>query len=68
MIQVYVDKVRLGAKRRAHYLELKDKPAVTRDGVDITLYHNSGLVQDLYMLQDTGAAGVGLFRTELQFD
>jgi phosphotransferase system enzyme I (PtsP) len=67
MIQVYVDKVRLGAKRRAHYLELKDKPSVTRDGHAITLYHNSGLVADLPMLQDTGAAGVGLFRTELQF-
>lgn len=67
MIQVYVDKVRLGAKRRAHYLELKDKPSVTRDGVAVTLYHNSGLVADLPMLHDTGAEGVGLFRTELQF-
>ncbi|WP_421762406.1 phosphoenolpyruvate--protein phosphotransferase [Devosia sp.] len=67
MIQVYVDKVRLTAKRRAHYLELKDKPAITRDGVAITLLHNSGLVADLPMLDDTGAAGVGLFRTELQF-
>ena len=67
MIQVYVDKVRLGAKRRAHYLELKDKPAITRDGHEITLLHNSGIVADLPMLQDTGASGVGLFRTELQF-
>ncbi len=67
MIQVYVDKVRIGAKRRAHYLELKDKPAVTRDGVEITLLHNSGIVADLPMLHDTGASGVGLFRTELQF-
>ncbi|WP_417307749.1 phosphoenolpyruvate--protein phosphotransferase [Devosia sp.] len=67
MVQVYVDKVRLNAKRRAHYLELKDKPSITRDGVEVQLYHNSGLVADLPMLQDTGAAGVGLFRTELQF-
>ncbi|MDB5540375.1 MAG: peptidase [Devosia sp.] len=67
MIQVYVDKVRLGAKRRAHYLELKDKPAITRDGVEVTLLHNSGIVADLPMLQETGASGVGLFRTELQF-
>jgi phosphotransferase system enzyme I (PtsP) len=65
--QNYVDKVRLGAKRRAHYLELKDTPSVTRDGVAITLLHNSGLVADLPMLDDTGAEGVGLFRTELQF-
>ncbi|HWA17446.1 MAG TPA: phosphoenolpyruvate--protein phosphotransferase [Devosia sp.] len=65
--QNYIDKVRLSAKRRAHYLELKDKPAVTKDGVTITLLHNSGLVADLPMLRDTGAEGVGLFRTELQF-
>jgi phosphotransferase system, enzyme I, PtsP len=67
MVQVYVDKVRLTAKRRAHYQTLKHMPAVTRDGVEVTLYHNSGLVADLPMLEDTGAAGVGLFRTELQF-
>ncbi|RYE86697.1 MAG: phosphoenolpyruvate--protein phosphotransferase [Hyphomicrobiales bacterium] len=65
--QTYVDKVRLSAKRRAHYLTLKDKPSVTRDGVNVTLLHNSGLVADLPMLNDTGAVGVGLFRTELQF-
>jgi phosphotransferase system enzyme I (PtsP) len=67
VVQVYVDKVRLGAKRRAHYRELKDVPSVTRDGIPITLYHNSGLVADLPMLEETGAEGVGLFRTELQF-
>ncbi|KFL29886.1 peptidase [Devosia riboflavina] len=65
--QTYVDKVRISAKRRAHYAALKDKPSVTKDGVDITLLHNSGLVADLPMLDDTGASGVGLFRTELQF-
>jgi phosphotransferase system enzyme I (PtsP) len=65
--QVYVDKVRLSAKRRAHYRELRDKPSVTRDGTQITLLHNSGIVADLPMLNDTGAQGVGLFRTELQF-
>ena len=65
--QTYVDKVRLSAKRRAYYLTLKDKPSVTRDGINVTLLHNSGLVADLPMLNDTGAAGVGLFRTELQF-
>jgi phosphotransferase system enzyme I (PtsP) len=40
---------------------------VTRDGVRITLLHNSGIVADLPMLHETGAEGVGLFRTELQF-
>jgi phosphotransferase system enzyme I (PtsP) len=65
--QVYVERVRVSARRRAHYRELADRPSVTRDGVDITLLHNSGLVADLPMLDETGAAGVGLFRTELQF-
>jgi phosphotransferase system enzyme I (PtsP) len=65
--QSYADKVRLTAKRQAHYLELRGKPSVTRDGVGVTLLHNSGLVADLHMLDDTGAEGVGLFRTELQF-
>lgn len=65
--QTYVDKVRVSAKRRAHYAALKNKPSVTKDGIDITLLHNSGLVADLPMLDDTGAKGVGLFRTELQF-
>lgn len=65
--QTYIDKVRVSARRRAHYAALKNKPSITRDGVDITLLHNSGLVADLPMLDDTGASGVGLFRTELQF-
>jgi phosphotransferase system enzyme I (PtsP) len=65
--QTYIDKVRISARRRAHYAALKNKPSVTRDGIEITLLHNSGLVADLPMLDDTGAAGVGLFRTELQF-
>jgi phosphotransferase system enzyme I (PtsP) len=40
---------------------------VTKDGVEVTLQINAGLVVDLPHLAETGAAGVGLFRTELQF-
>jgi phosphotransferase system enzyme I (PtsP) len=65
--QSYVDKVRITARRQAHYLALRGRPSVSQDGSEITLLHNSGLVADLPMLNDTGAAGVGLFRTELQF-
>lgn len=63
----YIDKVRLSAKRRAHYAALKGKPAITRDGVEISLLHNSGLLADMVTLDETGADGIGLFRTELQF-
>ena len=63
----YVEKLRLRAKRQEKYTRLRDLPARTRDGVRITLLHNSGLVADLPALGKTGAEGVGLFRTELQF-
>ncbi|MCD7061239.1 phosphoenolpyruvate--protein phosphotransferase [Pelagibacterium xiamenense] len=63
----YADKVRLSAKRRAHYAALRDKPAITTDGEPITLLHNSGLLADMDALKETGADGIGLFRTELQF-
>lgn len=64
---IYVDKVRLRARRQEQYEALRSKPSVTKDGVAITLLHNSGLVADLPALDETGAEGVGLFRTELQF-
>lgn len=63
----YVEKVRLSAKRRAHYAALKDKRPVTRDGIEIGLFQNSGLLADMGTLAETGADGIGLFRTELQF-
>ncbi len=53
--------------RRAHYQALKDLPAVTRDGVAVSLLLNSGLLLDLPSLNDSSADGIGLYRTELAF-
>ncbi len=63
----YAEKARLRARRQAQYRLLRDKPAVTRDGVEIALQLNAGLLVDLPHLEETGARGIGLFRTELQF-
>jgi phosphotransferase system enzyme I (PtsP) len=63
----YAEKARLRARRQEQYLKLRDVPAVTRDGVAINLQLNAGLLVDLPHLEDTGATGIGLFRTELQF-
>jgi phosphotransferase system, enzyme I, PtsP len=52
---------------RAELAALKDLPAVSRDGQQITLLLNAGLPLDLDSLAMTGAQGVGLFRTEFQF-
>jgi phosphotransferase system enzyme I (PtsP) len=47
--------------------ELKDIPAVTRDGVRINLRANIGLVSDVSVAQKNGAEGVGLYRTEFPY-
>jgi phosphotransferase system enzyme I (PtsP) len=54
-------------RRRAEFVRLKDTPAITRDGAKITLLMNAGLAVDLETLDETGAEGIGLFRTEFQF-
>ncbi len=63
----YAERVKLRARRQAQYHALRDKPCVTRDGCKITLMINAGLAIDLPHIEETGAAGIGLFRTELQF-
>jgi phosphotransferase system enzyme I (PtsP) len=62
----YADRVRLRARRQAQYAELRGKPCVTKDGEKISLMLNAGLLVDLPHIAETGAAGIGLFRTELQ--
>lgn len=63
----YAEKVKLRAKRQAQYHALRDRPCVTRDGQHVDLMLNAGLLVDLPHIAETGAAGIGLFRTELQF-
>ena len=63
----YAEKVRFRARRQEIYRELRKQPSVTRDGVQIDLLMNAGLAVDLPQLAESGAAGIGLFRTELQF-
>ena len=47
--------------------ELQDLPAETPDGFRVPLYVNMGLVSDLNSSTDSGAEGVGLYRTEFPF-
>ena len=67
MEAAYAEQVRLRARRQQQYQALRDKPCVTKDGEEVTLLINAGLTVDLPHIADTGAAGIGLFRTELQF-
>jgi phosphotransferase system, enzyme I, PtsP len=57
----------LKAQRRASFAVLRDLPAVSRDGVAISLSINAGLLIDMQHLAPSGAEGVGLYRTEIAF-
>ena len=65
--EAFTNAIEVRAKRQASLAALRDLPAVTRDGVEISLFLNAGLLIDLAYLEETGAAGVGLYRTELPF-
>ncbi|HEY7991664.1 MAG TPA: phosphoenolpyruvate--protein phosphotransferase [Stellaceae bacterium] len=55
------------AGQRLRYAAVRDLPAETRDGARVSLNVNAGLLLDLPHLDETGADGIGLFRTELLF-
>jgi len=63
----YQNKQALHVDRAAHFAAIRDLPAVTKDGVKIKLLMNAGLILDMAHLPVSGADGIGLFRTELQF-
>jgi phosphotransferase system enzyme I (PtsP) len=67
VIDSFKARLAVRAQRDAEFARLKDVPAVTRDGVSVSLLMNAGLAVDLDNLADTGAEGIGLFRTEFQF-
>ena len=66
--RAYADKVRFNAQAAGAVRgACATRRPITRDGVKIELGINAGLLVDLPHLHDSGAEGIGLFRTELQF-
>jgi phosphotransferase system enzyme I (PtsP) len=61
------DKMAMQAKAQERYASLRDLPAEALCGTVVRLDMNAGLMADLPSLKGSGASGVGLFRTELQF-
>jgi phosphotransferase system enzyme I (PtsP) len=53
--------------RAEQLMGLRDLPAETPDGVRLPLYANVGLASDSVAARDSGAEGVGLYRTEYHF-
>lgn len=67
LVAAYRARQGLLSQRQEIYRQLRDEKAITLDGVEITLMQNAGLRLDVDHLSETGADGIGLFRTEFQF-
>lgn len=65
--KAFDDKIAMQAEATYRYAGLRDLPAISLSGQRIELHMNAGLMVDLPSLESSGAEGVGLFRTELQF-
>ena len=59
--------LRAREQRRSLYASMRGLKTVTRDHVDISLNINCGILADMQWLEETGADGVGLYRTEIPF-
>ena len=65
--RAYEEKARFRARRQEQFRALRAVEPLTRDGKRISLNMNAGLLVDMPQLVESGAEGIGLFRTELQF-
>ncbi len=67
VVTAYEEKLSLRMQEKASFAALRDLPCRTLDACEIRLYMNGGLAADLPSLNESGAEGVGLLRTELHF-
>jgi len=67
VLKAVQDKIAMQRQEADRYIKLRKKPAQAKCGSVIKLLMNAGLMADLPSLTSSGAEGVGLFRTELQF-
>ncbi|MDP3958955.1 MAG: putative PEP-binding protein [Pseudorhodobacter sp.] len=65
--RAFRDKMAMQAQAQERYASLRLLPAQSKCGTVTTLLMNAGLMADLPSMESSGAEGVGLFRTELQF-
>lgn len=65
--RAFIDTLTVRAQRIATYASLRDVPSETKDGMRIALHMNAGLLADMQSIPETGADGIGLYRTEIPF-
>ena len=67
VIDYYRDLISRHRRKEVERRKLKKAPAVSVDGEAIRLQANVELTSDVDLVQEVGAAGVGLYRTEFLF-
>ena len=67
VMSAFRDHIAQREQQRAMYAALRGEPSVSADEVSVDLNMNAGLLLDIGQLDATGAAGVGLYRTEIPF-
>lgn len=67
LLSGFEHRMAMSQKRRAEFAAVRNLPAKTKDGVQVSVMVNAGLAEDAAALPMSGADGIGLFRTEFQF-
>ncbi len=67
ILKAYSDKLVIRKQAQEKYSAIRNKPAESLDKISVSLLMNAGVMADLPSLEKSGAQGVGLYRTELQF-
>ena len=67
ILQVYSAALTARAARKEHFAAIRERPARSRDDVNVRLLVNAGLEMEVEQVDAVGAEGVGLYRTEIPF-
>jgi phosphotransferase system enzyme I (PtsI) len=67
VLKEYQQRQRELEQRRQRLKRIRSTPATTRDGTAVDLHANIELPQDIEQVRESGATGVGLFRSEFLF-
>ena len=67
LVTGFEQRLAMSHKKRAQIEQLRPLPAISKDGLKVSVMVNAGLAEDAAHLDMSGADGIGLFRTEFQF-
>ncbi|MCI5724661.1 phosphoenolpyruvate--protein phosphotransferase [Fusobacterium sp.] len=66
-LKIYTEKRNAYLREKEELKELKDKEAISKDGVKIDIWGNIGSPKDVKGVLSNGGFGIGLYRTEFLF-